>query len=336
VRFVWSDESTDPAINATKIQVLVDQEKVELLLGGGAIPTAYALRDAAEKAKLVYIDTNATGNALTRAVAGCTPSCKSRYVFRTSASSWQLCEPLGEWVAKALPKDFFLCYEDSPYGAECAAAFSEGLGKNGGKATGRSVVPPSTADWAPVVGAIRAQPTKSVFGVFLTDDAVAFIKVWDALGMKAAGYNLYGPGPLADQQVLSLSKQSGAGIVTSQFWSSELENTETKALVDAFHKNYTDEDTGGPLTPDAYAVQMWDALVALDQALAKAKGDAKAETLIPTLESVAFNSPRGYFAFDRATHNPVQDIYIREVRASGPTAVNAVIERIANVKDPGQ
>ena len=136
--------------------------------------------------------------------------------------------------------------------------------------------------------------------------------------------------------MLSLSKQAGIGVITSQFWSSELDNAETKALVDAFGKEYTDEDTGGPLIPDAYAVQMWDALRALDEALTRTAGDAAASLLIPALESVSFKSPRGDFTFDRDSHNPVQDIYVREVKVAGSTVVNAIVDKLGRFADPGK
>jgi branched-chain amino acid transport system substrate-binding protein len=332
VTLVWSDEAVDAAINATKIQLLED-ERVEILLGGGATPTAYALRDAAERAKRVFIDTNATGNALTRTVKDCSPSCKSAFVFRTSATSWQLSEPLGEWASKSGQKQFFLTHEDTVFGAESAAAFADGLAKNGGVVTGRRAVVPG--DPGPLVAAIKAQPAKGVFAAFLTDDAAAFLKAWDAQGTSAAGYRLYGPGPLTDQQVLSVTKQQGVGTITSHFWTSELQNAETKSLVSAVRAEYQDDEGGGPLTPDAYAVQMWDALHALDEALAKTKGDARADALIPALEGVSFKSPRGDFAFDKATHGLIQDIYIREVRISGAIAVNAVLDKVTKVADPG-
>lgn len=335
VAFVWFDESVDQKLNDVKIRGLRD-EKVEILLGGGGAEAAYALRNTAEAMKVVYIDTNATANGLTRAVTDCKPSCQSKYLFRTSASTWQLSQPLGEWVSKSGQKDFFLCYEDTAFGVESAAGFVEGLARNGGRATGRSSVPPGTGEWAKLIGAIKAQPTKSVFGVFQTDDAVAFLKAWDTMGMASGGYRLYGPGPLTDQQVLSLSRTAAAGVVTSHFWSSEVDNPETKTLVEAFRREYTDEDSGGPLTPDAYAVQMWDAMRALDEALTKTKGDAGAGVLVPALEGVSFRSPRGSFTFDKTTHNPAQDIYIREVKVSGGIAFNAVVDKAARVADPGR
>ena len=72
-------------------------------------------------------------------------------------------------------------------------------------------------------------------------------------------------------------------------------------------------------------------------ALKTTKGDTKkTEAFIAALEAASFKGPGGDFAFDRSTHAAVQDIYIREVRASGGALVNAVVDKIASVKDPGQ
>ena len=127
VQLVYNDESAlDPSINKVRIQQFLDQDHVELLLGGAGTPAAYLLRDTAEASKLVYIDTNASANALTRATAGCAPSCKSTFVFRSAPSSWQMSEPLGEWASKNGQRDFFVVNADDAFGTESAAAFIEG------------------------------------------------------------------------------------------------------------------------------------------------------------------------------------------------------------------
>ena len=186
-------------------------------------------------------------------------------------------------------------------------------------------------------GCEEAQPTKSVFAAFVTDDAERFIAAWDAAGMRAAGYRLYGPGPLADAQVLKVTKEAGLGITTSFQWSTEVDNAENKTFNDEFKKAYKDDETGQPLAPDDYAAEMWDAMRALDAALTATKGDTKdTEALIAALEGVSVKTPAGAFAFDKATHNPVEDVYIREVKAVNGALGNAVVDKIANVKDPGQ
>lgn len=339
VQLVYDDESAlDPSINTIRIQQFLEKAHVEMLLGGAGAPAAYLLRDTAEASKIVYLDTNASANALTRATAGCVPSCKSAFVFRVAPSSWQMSEPLGEWASKNGQKDFFIVSSDDAFGTESAAAFVEGLAKNGGRSTGqRTVATKSGADWATVVAAVKAQPTKNVFAAFITEDAEGLINAWDAGGMRAAGYTLAGPGPLADAEVLKVTKQAGVGIITSFPWSTELDDPENKAFVEAFKRAYTDDDTGQPLAPDGYATLMWNTMRALEDALKVTKGDVKnTAALIAALEGVAFSGPGGSFAFDRSTHSAIQDMYIREVRASGGGLGHAVLAKIGSVKDPAQ
>jgi len=136
----------------------------------------------------------------------------------------------------------------------------------GGAATGRMAVPPTTRDWAPVLGAIRAQPTKNVFGAFAGPAAEGFIKAWNTLGLRAAGYALYGPGLLTELDVLATVKQQALGVVTSFFWSTELDNAENTSFMESYRREFRD-DNGDPLPADAYAVEMWDGMKALDLAL---------------------------------------------------------------------
>ncbi|HEV2250630.1 MAG TPA: ABC transporter substrate-binding protein, partial [Candidatus Limnocylindria bacterium] len=269
VQLVYNDESAlDPSTNAVRIQQFLRQDHVELLLGGVGIPAAYLLRDTAEAAKVLYIDTNAAANALTRATAGCTPSCRSAFVFRSAPSAWQLSEPLGEWEAKNGQRDFFVVAGDDAFGVDSAAAFAEGLGKSGGSVSGRTTVPArSGADWAAVVAAIRAQPTKNVYAAFIADDAEGLIGAWERAGLRSAGYRLAGPGPLAQHQVLAATARAAVGITTSSPWSSELGNAQNAAFIDAFKKAYSDDTSGQPLAPDGYAAEMWNTMRALDETL---------------------------------------------------------------------
>jgi branched-chain amino acid transport system substrate-binding protein len=312
----------------------VETEHADVLLGLIGTDGAYAVRNYADTKHVLFIDTNASGNALTRTVAGCTPSCGSPYVFRSSYSSWQLAEPLGAWAAGNGLKAFDVVAADDAFGAESAAAFIEGLGTAGGAATVQSVIQPSTG-WSKVVAGIAAQPTKNVFAAFAGGDAVSFIKAWDEAKLTGRGYKLFGPGPLADVDVLTQVKGAAAGVTTASFWSSTLDNPENKALMDLFAKTYQDEK-GNPIPADSYVVEMWDAMTALDLALQKTDGGGAPDVLIAALQGVSFNSPRGAFAFDQGTHNVVQDIYIRQVQATGGAASNVVVGTISKVADTGR
>jgi branched-chain amino acid transport system substrate-binding protein len=330
VQVIYEDDANVTATGIQKTQKFIDQDKVDAMLGVVPTPLAYGIRNAVHAAKLIFIDTNAGGNALTRDTPNCTPACKSPYIFRASFSSYQISYPIGDYLSAKGTKDFFLAYANYGFGTESAADFTTGLTKNGGTVTGKVAPPLGNSDFAPFVTQIKNQPTKNIYSFFSGADAIGFIKSWNQLGLPAAGYKMYGAGFLTEQDVLKEVKELANGAITSLFWAVELDNPENKAFVSAYQRQYT-------LLPDVFAVQAYDGMHALDEALRTLGGDTSdPDKVSKALENATFKSPRGDFAFDKTTHNPIQDIYIREVKTQNGQTVNTISDRIAKVTDPGK
>ena len=331
VTFIWEDEANDPVVGTQKTQKFIDSDRVDLMMGIVATPIAYAVRNAIDAAKMIFIETNAGGNALTRTTTNCTPSCKSKYIFRSSFSSYQISYPIGEYFATQKGvKEVFTFVADYGFGSESAADFTSGFTKGGGKITGSLKAPLGSADFLPYVTQIKAQQTKDIYSFFSGTDAINYIKAWTQLGMPAAGYRMNGAGFLTEQDVLKEVKEQANGATTSLFWAVTLDNAENKAFVDLYQKEYS-------LLPDVFAVQAWDGMQAVDLALQAVKGDTtNKDAFIAALENVKFKSPRGDFEFDKETHNPIQDMYIREVKVQSGQAVNTIVGKVARVTDPGK
>ena len=330
VQLIYEDDANVTATGIQKTQKFIDQDQVDVMMGVVPTPLAYGIRNAVHAAKMIFIDTNAGGNFLTRDVPNCTPACKSPYIFRASFSSYQISYPIGDYLSAKGTKDFFLAYANYGFGTESAADFTTGAKKNGGNITGNVAPPLGNADFAPFVTQIKNQPTKNVYSFFSGADAVGFIKTWNQLGLPAAGYKMYGAGFLTEQDVLKEVKDLANGAVTSLFWAVELDNPENKKFVADFQKQY-------PLLPDVFSVQQYDGMRALDEALKKLGGDTSdKDKFSKALEDVTFKSPRGDFAFDKSTHNPIQDIYLREVKTQNGQTVNTITDKIAKVTDPGK
>jgi branched-chain amino acid transport system substrate-binding protein len=328
---IYEDEANDPVVGLQKTQKFIDNDRVDIMMGIVATPIAYAVRNAIDSAKMIFIETNAGGNALTRTTTDCKPSCKSKYIFRSSFSSYQISYPIGDYFAtKKGVKEVFTFVADYGFGNESAADFTSAFTKGGGKITGSLKAPLGTSDFLSFVTTLRGQQTKDIYSFFSGTDAINYIRAWNQLGMPAAGYKMNGAGFLTEQDVLKEVKDQANGATTSLFWAVTLDNAENKAFVDAYQKEYN-------LLPDVFAVQAWDGMQALDLALQAVNGDtSNKDALIAALENVKFKSPRGDFEFDKETHNPIQDIYIREVKVQGGQAVNTIIDKIARVTDPGK
>src|SRR5438876_4331848 len=87
---VYANDANVTATGIAATQKCIDQDQVDVMMGVVPTPLAYGIQNAVHAAKLIFIDTNAGGNALTRDTTNCTPSCKSPYIFRASFSSYQI------------------------------------------------------------------------------------------------------------------------------------------------------------------------------------------------------------------------------------------------------
>lgn len=330
VTLVAQDESVNGALDVTKAQELVAQH-ASLIVGLLGDDGADAVRAYADTNRIPLIVSGASGDALTRATPGCTPACESPYLFRTSYSNWQLSEPLGGWAAKHGATAFYLVHSADTFGAESASAFADGLAKGGGKATGNSAA--QGGDWAKLVASIRAQPTKAVYAAFAGDDAAAFLGAWAAAGMAGAGYTLYGPGSLTDDDVLATVGDKALGVTTSMFWASTLDGADNAALVQRYPQTYKD-DAGNPAPATADVAAMWDTMRALDEAIRSA--GVSPDALAKALASETVSGVRGSFTFGDGTQNVVENVYIRQVTTSGGSVSNKVVDTISRVADPGK
>ena len=87
------------------------------------------------------------------------------------------------------------------------------------------------------------------------------------------------------------------------------------------------------LQPDVYAVQGYDAAQMLGIGLAAVKGDVKKKAeFADAVRKAKIDSPRGPFTVS-ASHNPVQDMYLRQVSSKENKVVGIASKALA---DPGR
>src|SRR4030081_97887 len=118
IKFIYEDDANVTATGVAKTQKFIDQDQVDVMMGVVPTPLAYGIRNAVHAAKLIFIDTNAGGNALTRATTNCTPSCKSPYIFRASFSSYQISYPIGDYLSANGTNKFLLAYANYGIGTD--------------------------------------------------------------------------------------------------------------------------------------------------------------------------------------------------------------------------
>jgi len=299
-------DSKAPSGAAAKVAVqeLVTQEKVDLLTGFIYSPDAIASASLVTEAKKPMLIMNA-GTAW---ITGLSPM-----IARVSFSMWHAGFAMGEAAAKTLKaKTAVVGYSDFPPGKDSLDAFKRGFEANGGKVIDAIPMggPGQVPDFTPFFQ--RAKDKKpDVFFVFVPagDHALAVVKTYAALGMRAAGIKLIGPGDITQDIKLQAMGQAAAGLITVHHYNADLDNPANKRLVAAWSKEY-----GPNSTPDFMAVRGYDGMAAIAHVVTTLKGKIDADAAINALRGWKYaDSPRGPISIDPRTRDIVMNEYLSEL-----------------------
>lgn len=311
---VTADEGEGPQTGVPAAQKLVTQDQATAVVGVVNSATALGLRDFFHESKKPLLVANAGADDITGAR-------KSAYVWRTSFANGKVGAPLGAAVAKEVDGGVYLIAADYAAGREVVAGFRKTFEAAGGKVAGEKYTPfGKTQDFQPFLSAIRGTDAKAVYAFYAGAEAVSFVKQYRQFGLTDST-PLYGAGFLTEGGVLDAQGDAAAGVKTALHYSSELDTPRNKEFVDAYRKAYDE-------APTVYAVQAYDSAAVLDKALANAPGGSGEEVAKALAGVGPIDSPRGQWSFD-TDHDAQQKYYLREVRDSGATMVNAVVSELS-------
>jgi branched-chain amino acid transport system substrate-binding protein len=323
IELIKEDSEAKPPVGVRKADKLIDSDKVDILTGPVHSGVLAGIRDKVHSSRTVLIVSNAGADQISR------ERC-SRWIFRASFSNWQPCQPMGGWVARHVGKDVFQIAPNYQAGKDMMAAFRETFVPAGGKVVAEDYPKLGETDYAPYLTKIKQSGARTVFAFFSGSDAVNFVKQYDQFGLKGA-VRLTGAGFLTEPDVLPAQGASALGIVTGHFYTPLLDSPTNQRFVKEFREKF-----GGKM-PDGFACQGYDTAEVIVRSLKAAGGDTQDKArLVEAIAKVEFDSPRGRFRFDPKTQNVIQPfIYVREVKEVAGGLNNAVIDRIADVRDPG-
>ncbi len=299
IEFVKVDDESDPSKATDNVNKLVKRDNVHVIVGSVHSGVAMAMAKVAKDSGTLLIVPNAGADAVTGAM--CAPN-----IFRSSFSNWQPGYAMGEVLARKGVKNAVTITWKYAAGDEMVRGFKEAFEKGGGKVTKELNLPFPNVEFQALLTEIAAAKPEAVFSFFAGGGAVKFVKDYAAAGLKK-NIPLYGTGFLTDG-TLEAQGEAAEGVQTTLHYADGLNTPRDNAFRLAYAKAYK-------LQPDVYAVQGYDAAQILGNGLAAVKGDVgKKAEFIAAAQKARIDSPRGAFSLSRA-HNPVQDIYLRQVAA---------------------
>jgi branched-chain amino acid transport system substrate-binding protein len=298
ITFVQVDDESKPEAATDNMNRLVGREKADVVIGTVHSGVAMAMVKVARDSKTLMIIPNAGANDATG------PACAPN-VFRSSFSNWQTTFPMGKVLAEAGLKNVATITWRYTAGSEMIDAFAENFTARGGKIAEKLTVPFPEVEFQALLTRVATLKPDAVFSFFAGGGAVKFVKDYAASGLGKS-IPLYGAGFLTDGTIPAQGEAAN-GIRTTLHYADNLDNPANLAFLKAF-KDKTGKDG------DIYAVQGYDAAALLDVGLNAVGGDdKKRDTMIQAMGAAKIDSPRGPLSFNKA-HNPIQNIYLREVR----------------------
>jgi branched-chain amino acid transport system substrate-binding protein len=297
IEFVKVDDESEPSKATDNINKLIKRDNVDVVIGTVHSGVAMAMAKVAKDTGTLLIVPNAGADAVTGAM--CAPN-----IFRSSFSNWQPGFAMGEVMAKKGIKTAVSITWKYAAGDESVKGFKDGFEKGGGKVVKELSLPFPGVEFQALLTEIAATKPDAVYTFFAGGGAVKFVKDYAAAGLKKT-IPLYGAGFLTDG-TLEAQGADADGLLTALHYGDSLTVPRDASFRLSYVKAYK-------LQPDVYAVQGYDAAQMLAVGLAAVKGDlSKKAEFAAAVEKTKIDSPRGPFMVSKS-HNPVQDIYLRQV-----------------------
>ena len=321
VEFIRKDTGgIAPDVAKRLAQELVVRDGVDILAGFVLTPNAMAAGDVSDQAKKFMVVMNAATSIITT---------KSPYMVRTSLTTPQLNQALGEWaVKKGGVKKAYTMVSDYGPGLDAGGAFSLGFKEAGGELIGEVKMPVANPDFSAFVQRAKDINPEGIY-VFVPGGAQppAFGKALAERGIDARKTKVMGQLEIADEHAIKAMGDAALGIITASHYDYAHKSAKNDAFVKAYNAAYN-------RNPDFFSVGGWDGMQLIYDTLKKTGGKTDAQAMVDAAKGSKWESPRGPISIDPETRDIVQTVYIRRVDKVDGKLLNVEIDKVENVKDP--
>jgi branched-chain amino acid transport system substrate-binding protein len=293
---VVGDDTTKPAAGESEARRLVENVKVDALLGGASSAVGNAVSAYAQTAGVLYVAVGTHDTAMTGARA-------NKVCFRQTCSLAMLSTALGAELVRRAKRWYFLV-ADYAFGTDARDRLKVILDAHGGRVAGMDLHPIGTSDFSPYMVKARASDADAFLilngGTDTQNAATAFVQFGLHKRMLAAGVT--GENELA----AGFPSEELAGSLWGYVWGPDAGDGAA-----ALHRRLASVAQGFPPNWRQYLGYMAvkNVVAAID-----ASGTTDTATLVRALENRRYDAAKAQPAFFRACdHQAVQETYCAEM-----------------------
>jgi branched-chain amino acid transport system substrate-binding protein len=321
IEIIVKDDTGNPDVTKRLAQELVVNDKVAFLAGFGLTPGALATAPIATEAKVPQVVMMAATSIITE---------RSPFIVRTSFSVPQTVVPLATWAAENGIKKVVTVVSDYAPGIDVETAFKQRFEAVGGQVVASYRVPLANPDFAPFLQRVAEAKPDALLGFVPAGVGPTFMRQFVERGLDKSGIKFIAEGSLTEDDIVNQIGDAALGIITSHHYSAAHDSPENKAFVAEFKK------ANGGLRPNLMAMQSYDGMHMIYEALKKTNGATDGMALVNAMKGLSWTSPRGPVTVDPDTREIIQNIYIRKVERVGGELYNVEFATVPNFKDPSK
>lgn len=297
IELIVEDDAGDPTTGGRKARELIEQQGVHILQGCVSSATTIVVARVAEEYRRILMVEPAAADSITGENF-------NPYIFRTAVTVWQDAAAGGRYAVDNLGRTFCFIAPDYIFGRQSSAAWRKIIEEHGGQTLADVFVPPDTTDFTPYLQQI------------LDTGAEVLVQSWAGAGYR----ELFGQmrdlglfdrmkvtGGLGDREARHALGMDAVGMVGICKYSPVLPDNPINDWLTQKHTERYGE------APDLFTGGGFAAGVALVEGLKRTGGNPAAEALIPVLEGMSFEGPKGTYIFRREDHQALQPMYVVEM-----------------------
>lgn len=294
------DDETNPGVGVQKATKMIQQDKVDFLLGTVSSAVALAIMDVADRYQKIFFNTGSNSDEIRGAKC-------NYYTFCTEASNTQYVKAIGRYLVKNKNyKTFYILTSDYAFGHDLTRVTRRLFAELGGtKELGHDLVPTGTADYSSYILKIRNANPECIIVNVAGADQTTFLKQYSEFGLK-----IDVAGGVTDTVLMwNAGKDTAQGVWTLIWWG-DLDNAWTKNFVSKYRAKYN-------MPPENQAWGDYTSLKVLAEAI-KMAGTTDSKKVAAALEKVKFDGGKGRELYYRTyDHQLMQPMYVVDIKKTG-------------------
>jgi branched-chain amino acid transport system substrate-binding protein len=317
IEVVQKDSQTKPDVGRNLLSEAYGDDDAEIAVGGTSSAVALAMLPVAQEFQKVLIVEPAVADSITGEKW-------NKYIFRTGRNSSQ--DAISNAVAIGRPGTVVATLaQDYAFGRDGVAAFKEALKATGAKLVHEEYAPQNATDFtAPaqrLFDALSKEQGRKVIWVIWAGAANPLARL-NQLDPKRLGIELATGGNILPAMA---AYKELPGMEGATYYYYDIPKNPANDWLVAEHKKRFDAP------PDFFTAGGMSAAMAVVTALTKTNGVTDSAKLIPAMEVMEFETPKGKMIFRKEDHQALQSMYHFRIKVD-PSLPWAVPELVRELK----